>query len=25
VVYNAICSNKEKHDHIPEVQKGDSK
>jgi uncharacterized membrane protein (DUF485 family) len=25
VVYNAICSNKEKHDHIPEAQKGDSK
>jgi len=25
VFYNAICSNKEKHDHKPEVQKGDSK
>jgi len=22
VVYNAVCSNKEKHDHIPDGQKG---
>jgi len=25
VVYNAICSNKEKHDHVIEEQKGVSK
>ena len=25
IIYNAICSNKEKHDHIVVEQKGDSK